>query len=388
MGPADAALALLSSLMALGPAYVLVLAAASRRRAVPPPVPDGRLPSLDVVVAMRDEAAIVADKVREVAALDYPADRLRAWFVDGGSTDGTADLAEAAADGDARIRVLRTPAGDKTAQVNEALARAQGEWVLVTDADARFGPGTLRAMVAEALGTPGVLVVGAEVRPAAAHILERLHWEVANALRRFESRLGSASMVTAPAYLFRRSAVAFLPADVVADDIHVALAGSAAGGRVHIAEPVVTELRAPRDVGALLSHKQRKTDAYLREVFRFLPRTSGMRPWARTIFLWRSAHILLFPFLLAACAVVMGRWLAGSAPAAAWAAMVGGLGVLSACILLGTSRGLRAAAGLPALVAVLSGVILAAVFRYPFRRQTAAYPKVGPAHAYRDGPSR
>ena len=46
------------------------------------PFPVGEFPTLDVVVAARDEEAVVARLVERLTALRYPADRLSTWVID------------------------------------------------------------------------------------------------------------------------------------------------------------------------------------------------------------------------------------------------------------------------------------------------------------------
>ena len=50
-------------------------------------LPVGEFPTLDVVVAARDEEAVVARLVERLTALRYPADRLSTWVIDDGSLD-------------------------------------------------------------------------------------------------------------------------------------------------------------------------------------------------------------------------------------------------------------------------------------------------------------
>jgi len=251
-----------------------------------PPAPP--TPALDVLVPVQDEAALIARKLDDLAALVYPRERVRFLVVDGASSDGTWEVVRARAATDARFSAVRLGSADKTRQLNAGLRQCRAPWVVVTDADASLPPDTLLRLAAAAAAEPDAAVLGTAVVPARAHAVERLHWRVANAVRRLESLRGAASLVAGPCYAFRRSLLAQLPADVVADDAHVALAAAARGSRVVIADVCVTERRSPTRIPQLLRHKIRKTDAYLREIFRFLPQVGGMRPVARAIFLWRA----------------------------------------------------------------------------------------------------
>ena len=49
-------------------------------------------PNVDVVVAARDEEAVVVRLMERLGALRYPADQLATWIVDDGSEDKTPDL--------------------------------------------------------------------------------------------------------------------------------------------------------------------------------------------------------------------------------------------------------------------------------------------------------
>jgi hypothetical protein len=133
----------------------------------------------------------------------------------------------------------------------------------------------------------------------------------------------------------------------------------------------VTERRSPTGVPDLLRHKIRKTDAYLREIFRFLPRVGEMAPTARAIFLWRAAQLTVLPLLMAL--TVLGTVVAWSQ--ALPLALV--LPPAAAALLLGWGVA-RTASPLLVLAhgAVLSLATLAALVAYPFTRQTAALPKV------------
>jgi cellulose synthase/poly-beta-1,6-N-acetylglucosamine synthase-like glycosyltransferase len=333
-------------------------------------------PRVDVIVPVHDEAALIGAKLANLAALTYPPDRLRILVVDGASTDGTAELVEPLCPTDARFALLCLDVADKTRQMNAALARSRGEWVVITDADARLAPDTLERLVATGEADPAVAVVGTAVVPERAHVLERLHWRVANAIRRHESERGSASLVAGPCYAFRRALLERFPEDVVSDDVFVALAAAVAGRRVVVADVTVTEQRSPIGLRDLFRHKLRKTDAYLREIFRFLPHARAMPVTARTIFLWRAAHLTVLPVLVALGA--LGGVLAladpalGRAPQLALAA--------SALALVGASSwGLARRANPVPLVAhglLLAAVTLAALLAYPFSHQTASLPKI------------
>jgi glycosyltransferase involved in cell wall biosynthesis len=77
------------------------------------------------------------------------------WVADGGSTDGTFELAEDLARSDPRIRPLRAP-GTIAESRNQALRRVSGEFVAFLDADEVAPPGWLAALVAPLVQDPSL----------------------------------------------------------------------------------------------------------------------------------------------------------------------------------------------------------------------------------------
>jgi len=339
------------------------------------PRPPDVWPAVDVIVPVRNEAEWIGDKLRNLETLRYPADRLRVWVVDGASTDGTADLVQAQIAHDSRFSLIRFPVGDKTAQLNAAIRRGDAEWVMVTDADARLPAETLELMMAAAEADARVGVVGAPVDPAGPHALEALHWQVGNYLRTREGRCGCASLVAGPCFVFRRALLTAWPADVVADDMHVTFTAMAAKRSVTLIDVAVTELRSPQGLGGLFWLKFRRAHAYLREVFRFLPRVAAMTAPARAVFLWRAAHLIVLPLLLVATAGLALTWLGHSLASPAGSLWAGAVAGAAAGGWWG-SRRIRKVATALALGALIVPTLLLALLAQPFWRQTAAFPKV------------
>ncbi|HEX5589561.1 MAG TPA: glycosyltransferase family 2 protein [Candidatus Limnocylindrales bacterium] len=144
--------------------FLVPILTASRRPPIPPdpaPLdPAAPPPTISVVVAGRDEAAVLPRLVADVAAQDHRdpdgAPRFELVVVDDRSEDGTAEAVHAAAEehGIAAITtVIRRegpglPDGKGAALTAAQPDRCRGDVVLVLDADARIGPGFLRRLAA------------------------------------------------------------------------------------------------------------------------------------------------------------------------------------------------------------------------------------------------
>lgn len=114
-------------------------------------------PGVVAVVPARDEADVLPGTLPTLLAQDYPGD-FRVIVVDDGSTDGTADAA--ARLGDGRLRVVEARdrpggwAGKVWAMAEGVRAAGEPEFLLFTDADIAYAPGTVTRLVraAEAEG--------------------------------------------------------------------------------------------------------------------------------------------------------------------------------------------------------------------------------------------
>jgi hypothetical protein len=374
------------SVFLLGVAGAIVAAyfcwLALRRRPAQTTAAASGLPPVTIIVPVHDEAPVIERKLANLSALRYPPEHLTVLLVDGGSTDGTIPRLVDWTRTRARTRLLRTSCRDKTAQINLAVAEADTPWILLTDADALLAPDTLEQAVAAVIRNPHLGVVGVPVRPHAGHPLERLHWRVADWLRAREHDCGSASIVTAPCYFARRELLVNMPADTVADDVHVACRAMGAGLAVGVVQTCAIELRSPRTFGALLRHKFRKADAYLREIVRFLPGAARLRPPMRSVFLWRAALMMICP-PLALLAAGHLAWAAASLLVLDAQRLQNALLICAPVPLLLRNRAARTLGSLALLGVVLVGVSALAVLLYPLSGQTARLPKVLRPSEYR-----
>lgn len=321
-------------------------------------------PFVDVVVPVHDEEAYIAEKIENLRALDYPSDKIRFWVVDGASRDATLRTAAAAAAGDPRFTLLRAHAADKAGQMNLAFSKCRGDWILVTDADARLAADTLRNLVNEGTSTPRTGAVGVAVTPARPHPWEALHWRSSDAIRLREAARCSASILTGPCYLFRREIVDRFPPGVVADDVHVAFRTAAAGMRIGFLPGSVIELRTPASIRELVPHKLRKARAYVREIFRFLPRLGTMRGDSRRTFLRHAAKMVAFPLAVVPAVALAVR--AAGAPVSLSAA------VAAASIVAARPEWRQRAA----MGALLTAVLFVATVSLPFVGFRPSYRKV------------
>jgi cellulose synthase/poly-beta-1,6-N-acetylglucosamine synthase-like glycosyltransferase len=330
-------------------------------------------PDVDILIAVLNEATVIRTKLENLAQLTYPRDRLRVFVIDGGSTDGTPEIARRWASGSGiPVDVIITARPGKPDQLTVGFAASRARWVLVTDADSRLESATLALMVQAAEADPRVRLVGTPVRPQRTHRIDELHWRVANWFRELEQRLGSAGIAVGPAYLAHRELLAPFPAGTIMDDIHVSCRVALVGGRTAVVPSIVRELRAPLAIAEMLRHKYRKALGYLREMLHFLPQAGRMTGPARTAFCVRFAILAALPLISAAAC---GAMLTGALTMPAAAVCLGVL--LVTAWLAGSSRPAVSLCSAAMLLPVLwAATVTLAWLSYPFVHQTARYPKV------------
>jgi cellulose synthase/poly-beta-1,6-N-acetylglucosamine synthase-like glycosyltransferase len=167
-----------------------------------------QLPDMSLIVAAHDEASVIAAKVENALALDYPRERLELIVACDGCADATAALArEAGAD-----VVLELARGGKIRAQDAAVQRARSAIVAFSDANALWEPDAARVLVS-AFEDPRVgyacgqvrFVQGADADGAgAAPNQEGVYWRYELAVRALESRLSSITAGNGAIYATRR----------------------------------------------------------------------------------------------------------------------------------------------------------------------------------------
>lgn len=166
------------------------------------------LPTVSLIVPAYDEEEVIAAKVANALALDYPRDRLQVIVASDGSADATAERARAAG----ADLVLELPPGGKVTALNAAVERATGEVLAFSDANSAWAPDALRRLVAP-LADPAVAYVCGQVRftDPEGNNLEGAYWRYEMAVREMESRLGGITAGNGAIYAVRRDAYLALP---------------------------------------------------------------------------------------------------------------------------------------------------------------------------------
>lgn len=188
--------------------YPFLLALFSRRRTAPAS-PNGQdLPFVTLLISAYNEKSVIAEKLQNALALDYPRSRLDILVVSDCSDDGTDEIVLLrAVDG---IRLVRSAERlGKSAGLNLGVRQALGDILVFSDANAIYEPDAIRMLVRH-FSDPRVGYVVGNARyvehlgqPASAQS-EGLYWKLETWLKEKESDFGSVVGGDGAIYAIRR----------------------------------------------------------------------------------------------------------------------------------------------------------------------------------------
>ena len=296
---------------------------------------DGPRPRLCILISAYNEEAHLAAKLKTIqrAVAKYGAP-VRILLADDGSSDRTLEIAQGFAD--QGVEVLALPRGGKAAALNRLAAMADGDVLVLTDADPLFEVDTLVRLV-EPFADPDVGAVAGHVvmagksgpLAAAASLFRRYE----TALRMAEDRLFGAVSADGGIYAIRCDLMPHVPPDGT-DDFHISTAAPHAGLRIAFA-PHARVLEQPMANGRKdLRRRVRITVRGLTALWRrrelLDPRRTGW--YAPALFMHKVARRLAPLLVLPLLPLSIGLALQGSP---LWTFVAGSILALSALALLG-----------------------------------------------------
>lgn len=160
------------------------------------------LPLVSLIIAAYNEEAVIAAKIENAIAIEYPRELLEIIVASDGSTDSTVEIAtEAGAD-----QVLDLPRGGKITVQNAAAAAAKGQILAFSDANSTWRPEAL-AQLLEPFRDDRVGYVCGQVRftgPGGGN-LEGAYWRYEMKVRELESGLAGITAGNGAIYAVRAS---------------------------------------------------------------------------------------------------------------------------------------------------------------------------------------
>lgn len=187
--------------------------------------PDEELPDITLLICAYNEEEVVAEKMKNTLALDYPKDKFHIMWVTDGSNDRTNELLTAYPEVDI---VFSPERRGKSAALKHGLQELKTRYVAFTDANTMLNDGAMKE-IARLFMDPTVGCVSGEKRVVAkkagemAAEGEGLYWKYESTLKRWDSELYSAMGAAGELYAIDSTLVREVPDEALLDDFMMSM---------------------------------------------------------------------------------------------------------------------------------------------------------------------
>lgn len=187
---------------------------------------EGHWPAITLVIPVYNEQRYIAEKIRNLAILDYPADKLTVLMIFDGCSDHSALVARETLSEDACQHLNCILEEDpvnrgKLQQLNRHIPQCNSEIIALSDLSALITADALKlASVWFQSKTYGV-VCGTYKFFSNAGNQEQSYWQYQCTIKQAESNLGSTLGAHGAFYLIRKSLFRPVPADTINDDFYL-----------------------------------------------------------------------------------------------------------------------------------------------------------------------
>jgi cellulose synthase/poly-beta-1,6-N-acetylglucosamine synthase-like glycosyltransferase len=183
-------------------------------------------PSVSIVLAVHNGAALLPRKIEHLLSLDYSGIK-EIIIVSDGSTDGTAELLTRERHPRLTTIILNEHAG-KAVAVNAGVARATGDVILFVDIRPEIAPNAIQQLVNNfddpKVGcVAGKLILRQKGHDASSAAVSGIYWRYEEWIRTSESIYGSPVGVYGGFYAIRRELAVPQPAGIILDDMFLPL---------------------------------------------------------------------------------------------------------------------------------------------------------------------
>ena len=283
------------------PLLLVVLRTVARRPVARKPIE----PFVSILVPAYNEARVIADKIRNVLGIDYPADRYELVVACDGPKDGTAEIVRSMADG-VRVRAcLFEQNRGKLHVLNDVVPQLKGEIVAFSDASSMLEPQAIRRLVAD-FADPRVGAASGVYRVQKkdmAHLgrQEDFYWKYETFLKKQEAALGSILGAHGSLYAIRRELYPFPRPDTINDDYVIPLRIVQRGYRV-VYEPDAVAYEEAHEMGGF-GRRVRIMAGNVEQLREIGPLLWPPRPLMLFFFLSHKAARLIVPLALITAAI-------------------------------------------------------------------------------------
>jgi cellulose synthase/poly-beta-1,6-N-acetylglucosamine synthase-like glycosyltransferase len=266
-------------------------------------------PNVSILIAAYNEQDVIASKLENTLALDYPADCMQIVVAVDGSDDRTAEIVESFADRGVELSYDVRRRG-KTVAINRAVPSLKHDIVVFSDANNMYAPDALKELVKPFADPQVGGVTGRKniVDNTDAHArADGLYWKYESFIKKSETRLGSCTGVVGEILAIRRSLYQPPSAHVINDDFFIGMAVLRQGYRL---------IYAPRAHSVEQSSLTEEDEAIRRSRivagrYQAMLMAGSILPWRNPVLVWQIvSHKFMRPlvplFMILAFAATLG----------------------------------------------------------------------------------
>ena len=219
-------------------------------------------PKISIIVPAYNESIVVAETIRQLQVLDYPA--IEVIVIDDGSSDDTYKVAFESARNDKRFVVVRQDNAGKGNALNHGIRLSTSEFVFCMDADSIIAQGSLFAGIRHLSDNAVSAVAGSVYVQNQKSLIGRfqaLEYMIGlNFFKTAQSFLGLVTIIPGPSGLFRKAdlvAIGGYKTDTFAEDCDVTLQLVMNGKKV-VFEPLMeVQTEVPESLIQLVKQRYR-----------------------------------------------------------------------------------------------------------------------------------
>jgi cellulose synthase/poly-beta-1,6-N-acetylglucosamine synthase-like glycosyltransferase len=272
---------------------ILTLLASLRPR---PSAYEPYLPTATLLITAYNEQEVIAAKLENSLALDYPPERLQILVAADGCDDRTMEIVRSFASG--RVELSYDPVRrGKMAAINRAMPLVRNEILVFSDANNFYEPSTLRELV-KPFSDPMVGAVAGSKRivkeDSALGEADSLYWRYDSFIKKQETRLGSCTGVSGEVFATRRDLFESPPDSVINDDFFLALSIIRKGFRLIYAPEACSRETVSLDERDEIVRRTR----IIAGRYQILGMSIGRLPYRRPMIVWQVvSHKFLRPLV-------------------------------------------------------------------------------------------
>jgi cellulose synthase/poly-beta-1,6-N-acetylglucosamine synthase-like glycosyltransferase len=265
------------------------------------PLRGPQTPTVSFVIAAYNGASFLRDKLTSILSLDYPQHHIQTIVVNDGSSDNTSEIARSFG---GRVVLIDSAKVGKAGALNQGMAVATGEILVLTDVRQRLAADSLRFLM-ENFADPTIGTVSAELQIQAGSSNEEAdtgaYWKYERWIRLNLSAIDSIFGASGSYYAIRRELAVPIPPNTLVDDMYLPLNAFFRGYRL-IVDRRAKMYDYPTNLSAEFGRKVR-TLAGNYQILGYYPHLLSLKN--RLLFHFASYKLgrLFLPFALLTCSI-------------------------------------------------------------------------------------